>query len=84
VALRTSSRYTYQASSSDEKLVAVRKKSAPSSAYSKYVSREGDSFEMIASKIFNDPTQYWRVADINPQVKFPDIIPAGTVIRLPA
>ncbi len=39
---------------------------------------------MIASKIFNDPTQYWRVADINPQVKFPDIIPAGTVIRLPA
>ena len=84
MALRTSSRYKYQTGTEVEKIEAVRKSSTASSSYSKYVAREGDSFEILAARLYNDPTQYWRIADLNPQVKFPDIIPAGTVIRLPA
>jgi nucleoid-associated protein YgaU len=51
--------------------------------YSQYVTRDGDSFERIAAKLFNDGTRYWEIADINPQVAFPEAIPTGTVIRIP-
>lgn len=61
---------------------AVRKEVSPT-AYSQYVSKEGDTFEQLASKLFNDGTRYWELADLNPQVDFPDVIPVGTVLRLP-
>lgn len=49
----------------------------------KYTVRSGETLESIASKIYGDPTQFWRIADINPQIKFPiDLVP-GTVIRIP-
>lgn len=51
--------------------------------YTQYVSRDGDTFERIAARLFNDGTRYWEIADINPQVQFPDTIPTGTVLRLP-
>lgn len=52
-------------------------------SYYQYVTREGDSFVLIASRVFNDPSRYWEIADINPQVEWPDRIPVGTVIRIP-
>lgn len=61
---------------------ADRKEVSPVS-YSQHVAREGDTFEKLASSIFNDGTRYWEIADLNPQVEFPDVIPAGTVLRLP-
>lgn len=84
MALRTSSRYTYKTGGTIELIEAVRKSNVATTSYSKYVSREGDTFEILATRLYNDPTQYWRIADMNPQVKFPDVIPAGTTIRLPA
>lgn len=51
--------------------------------YYQYISKEGDSFESIASKILGDGKRYWEIADINPQVVWPDSIPVGTVLRLP-
>jgi nucleoid-associated protein YgaU len=62
--------------------VAVRK-ATTSSTYSTYVSKDEDTFEQLASKVFGDGTQYWRLADLNPHVKFPNVIPVGTSIRLP-
>lgn len=52
-------------------------------SYSQYVSKEGDTFERLSAKLFNDGTRYWEIADLNPQVEFPDVIPVGTVLRLP-
>ena len=49
-----------------------------------YVSKEGDTFEILSTRVYRDPLQYWRIADLNPQVKYPDVIPAGTLIRLPS
>lgn len=80
--LSTASRYT---TSKDERtgvIVAVRK-TKTSTSYDKYTARDGDSFESIAQLIFGDPQQYWRIADINPQVKYPNEIPVGTLIRIP-
>jgi nucleoid-associated protein YgaU len=56
---------------------------AQPSRYYQYVAKEGDTFVLIASRIFNDPSRYWEIADINPQVEWPDRIPVGTVIRIP-
>lgn len=51
--------------------------------YYQYISKDGDSFESLSSKLFGDGKRYWEIADINPQVKWPNEIPSGTVLRLP-
>lgn len=51
--------------------------------YYQYISKDGDSFESIAAKTLGDGKRYWEIADINPQVVWPDAIPVGTVLRLP-
>lgn len=53
------------------------------STYYTYISRQGDSFESLAARLFNDGRRYWEIADLNPQVPFPDYIEVGTVIRIP-
>ena len=59
------------------------RKAKVSTGYSQYVARQGDTFEGLAAKLYNDGTRYWEIADINPQVDFPEDIPVGTVLRLP-
>lgn len=83
MALNTSSRYTTVQDSTSGEIVAVRKSSLPYKT-SVYLSREGDTFEVLATRVYRDPLQYWRIADLNPQVKYPNVIPAGTLIRLPS
>jgi nucleoid-associated protein YgaU len=83
MAINTASRYTTNVDSASTNVIAIRKEST-SVRYTNYVTRSGESFESLATRIFRDGTQYWRIADMNPHVKFPDVIPTGTVIRLPA
>ncbi len=45
--------------------------------------KEGDTFDKIAARVLGDSTQYWKIAGLNPTVKFPDQIPAGTLIAVP-
>ncbi|NBS70972.1 LysM peptidoglycan-binding domain-containing protein [bacterium] len=51
--------------------------------YSTYTVRDSETFQSISTKVLGTPLLYWRIADINPQVPFPDTIPVGTVIRIP-
>ncbi len=81
--LNTSSRYTTNVDESSTNVIAIRRKTT-SVRYTNYVTRAEESFESIATRVFRDGTQYWRIADLNPHVKFPDMIPTGTIIRLPA
>lgn len=83
MAINTSSRYTTIIDDSSTNVIAVRKDTT-SVRYTNYVTRSGESFESLANRIYRDGTQYWRIADLNPHVKFPDVIPTGTVIRLPS
>lgn len=81
--LYTLSRYTYGENSSvDGKLTAVRKQSFSVNVQT-YVVSPGDTFENIAARLYGDSSQYWRIADINPQIKFPLDLEVGTVIRIP-
>lgn len=51
--------------------------------YSSYTVRDNETFQSISMRVLGTPLLYWRIADINPQVAFPDFIPVGTVIRIP-
>lgn len=51
--------------------------------YMSIVTSETQSFEFLAARYLNDPTLYWKIADINPGILFPDQIPQGTVIKIP-
>ena len=62
--------------------ISVRKYNAGSKYYL-YTTKTGDSFDLISSRIINDPERYWEIADLNPHVPFPDEIPVGTVLRIP-
>ena len=55
----------------------------PGGSYYQYTSREGDTFSILAAKVLNDSSRYWEIADINPQIQWPDVIPTGTVLRIP-
>lgn len=83
MAISTSSRYTTSVNPVTGEIIAVRKQ-RNTYRYSTYVTKNGETFESLATRVFRDPTQYWRIADINPQIKYPDAIPAGTIIRLPS
>ena len=45
--------------------------------------RYGDTFDLIAARVLGDSTQYWKLARLNPYVRFPDAIPTGTAIIVP-
>lgn len=44
----------------------------------------GDTFEKIAARVLGDSTQWWKIAGLNSDVRFPDVIPVGTTIIVPA
>lgn len=51
--------------------------------YYQYISQDGDSFELLAAKLLGDGKRYWEIADMNPQIVWPNDIATGTVLRLP-
>ena len=51
--------------------------------YTTYVAKEGDTLDRLAQRLLNDFTRYWEIADINPHIKFPNMLTVGTVIRIP-
>ncbi|HET7110112.1 MAG TPA: hypothetical protein VFI41_04530 [Gemmatimonadales bacterium] len=43
----------------------------------------GDRFDMMAAAEYGNPLLWWVIARANPEVFYPDDIPAGTVVRIP-
>jgi nucleoid-associated protein YgaU len=76
---RTSSRYRLSNNARLADRVPYR-----ATKYTQYVSKQGDTFSLIAARVFNDSSRYWEIADINPQVEWADVIPVGTTLRLPS
>jgi len=59
----------------DGKIIATRKDSDPVRV-SRYLVTSGDTIENMAFKLFGDASQWWRIADVNPQIAFPlDLVP---------
>lgn len=47
------------------------------------VTQENESFESLAADHLGNPTMYWKIADINKHIQYPDFLPVGTVVRIP-
>lgn len=82
--LPTSSRYSmsYDTVDSEAREVSLRVAKEKKS-YVTHVVRGTESFTSLAYRYLNDERLYWYIADHNPQVKYPDLIPPGTIIRIP-
>ena len=54
-----------------------------SQPYFTHVTKSNESFTSLAARYLNNEKLYWYIADQNPQVRFPDLIPIGTTVRIP-
>ena len=48
-----------------------------------YTVAYGDRLDKLAATFYSDDTQWWRIADANPEVFFPTALVPGSVIRIP-
>jgi hypothetical protein len=81
----SNSRYTKEVATKDGVAIpiAIKKSKYTAERTTTITSRYADTFDTIAARVLNDSTQYWKIAGLNPYVRFPDQIPAGTVIVIP-
>ena len=79
--LNTNSRYQ-TSNASDGNIIAVRK-TKQLEKYSLYTVRSSDTMDSIAVSTYGDPSLYWRIADMNPQIQYPDSLRVGDTIRIP-
>jgi hypothetical protein len=52
-------------------------------SYVYYIITGQDRVDTIASAFYNDPSQWWRFADANPEIVDWSQVTAGTLIRIP-
>lgn len=52
-------------------------------AYSLHLAEEGTRLDFLAHQFYDDPELGWIIANANPELFYPDIIPVGTVLRIP-
>jgi hypothetical protein len=80
-----SSRYTvtYYNDSNEEARAISERLITKSQPYITHVVNSNESFSTLAGKYLNNEKLYWYIADQNPQIKFPDLIPIGTLVRIP-
>jgi nucleoid-associated protein YgaU len=46
--------------------------------------RSDDRLDLLASRYYGDPFQYWRIADANPALAPEDVLDPGARISIPA
>ena len=76
------SRYQYADTNSNGILTAERKE-VRDTYVQKYTVGIRDTIESLAGEIYGDPSLWWRLADLNPQVQFPLDLEPGMIIRIP-
>lgn len=42
-----------------------------------------DRLDLLAARYLDDPHQFWRIADANPEVPLEDLVEPGRVVRVP-
>jgi nucleoid-associated protein YgaU len=77
------SRYEYNPVVLDDGAVTASRKTVSEVVVFLYTLRYGDTLESLAAKLYGDPGQWWRLADVNPHVAFPLDMYPGTEIRIP-
>jgi nucleoid-associated protein YgaU len=55
---------------------------SPSFTY--YTVKDGDRFDNIAALIYGVADYWWKIANANPEVFYPDMLVVGSILRIPA
>lgn len=51
-------------------------------AYYEWV--ETDRIDIVSSRFYGDPSYWWRIMDMNPEIENPMEIKPGTILRIPS
>lgn len=51
--------------------------------FRRYQIVQGDTYQSLADQYLGTAFDWWRIADMNPQIFWPDDLAPGTIIRLP-
>jgi nucleoid-associated protein YgaU len=43
----------------------------------------GDRLDTLAQRIYGSPDFWWKIADANPEIFYPDNLVMGSIIRIP-
>jgi hypothetical protein len=49
-----------------------------------YTVLAGDRFDIISNRLYGIPDNWWRIANANPEIFYPDDLVVGSIIRVPA
>ena len=79
--LNTGSRYTTSTGTDGTVIAVPRAKQVEK--YSIYTVRSNDTIDSLAVAVYGDPSLYWRIADMNPHIQYPDSLQVGDVLRIP-
>jgi nucleoid-associated protein YgaU len=86
----TGSRYshakvlTVDVSGKPRRVVQISPQQAPYAfSYVAYQMKQADTLPLLAFAYYGDATQWWQIADANPQVTFWGVTVPGTIIRIP-
>ena len=77
------SRYEYNPVVLDDGAVTASRKTVSDVSVFLYTLKYGDTLESLAAKLYGDPGQWWRLADVNSHITFPLDMYPGTEIRVP-
>jgi hypothetical protein len=47
------------------------------------IAEDGQTLQYLASIYLNDASMYWKIADLNLNIMYPDKLTAGTVVKIP-
>jgi nucleoid-associated protein YgaU len=49
-----------------------------------YTVVQGDRLDSIANALYGIPDYWWKIANANPEIFYPDNLVVGSIIRIPA
>lgn len=49
-----------------------------------YTVVQGDRMDTIANKVYGLPDYWWKIANANPEIFYPEVLATGSIIRIPA
>lgn len=55
----------------------------PADVYTVHEVVFGDRLDSLAARAYGDPELWWRIADANPELAFPDELELNTLIKIP-
>lgn len=51
--------------------------------YTMHLIVAGDRLDILAFRAYGDPEFWWRIADANPDLTYPDALEVNTLIKIP-